>query len=95
MRRRVSNINSLRMAKSELRNDLELRRAKIEIEIERLKDHYLHHFGASESGEGGWLGFLPPLVRPLVGNFIVQKVLKSKGKLTSILTRILLALFKK
>lgn len=96
MRKRVNDINSLKLAKLELRNDLELRGARIELEYTRLKEHYLHTNRISDSGEsGGIFSFVPAGIRPIIGNFLIHKLAKKKGKFSSILIRVLVSTFLK
>jgi|GEM_PF-5075185 len=90
MKKRVSNVQSLRMAKLELRNDLEVRQARIEFEFERLKNHYIPD--GLDTSEG-IKSIIPSIVKPMVGNFLVHKLLKPKGKITSTLVKLLIATF--
>ncbi len=96
MRRRVNSIDSLRMAKLELKNDIELRKAKVEMEFELLKEHYLpgdtvNNIKKSDS----LLSVVPIILKPLLGNFLIHKLLKSKGKFTSTIARLLISTFLK
>jgi len=94
MRKRVNNINSLRMAKIELKSDIKLKEAKVEMAFDRIKEHYVPLSGES-SGGSNWLAILPSMVLPIAGNFIVHKLLKSKGKLSATLGRLILTFLKK
>ena len=90
MRKRVTDLNSLRLAKTELKADLELSKTKIELEYTKIKDHYIP---ANIDTSGGLITLLPSLVKPVIRKLLINKILKSKGRFTSAIVRILLNTF--
>lgn len=78
----------------ELRNDIELRKAKIEIDYDRLKMHYLPNLSSSEGG-GSWLSLIPSAIVPIASSLLSKKGFKSKSGVIASIAGILLALVRK
>lgn len=96
-KRRIHDIHSLKLAKAELKSDIALREAKIELEFNLLKDQYFNPtFNQLEERSDSWIStIIPSSLKPIIGNFLIKKVIKPKGKFSSAAARLIITYFLK
>ena len=95
MKRRPTNVQSLKRAKLELKNDIELSEARIELEYKRIKDHYTISSEDPIRGTAVWLSTILSVAKPFLGGYLDQKMTQKEGSLSNSLIRILLSFLSK
>ena len=76
---KLNNIHSLRLAKANAKSEVALRASKIELEFELMKEQYADFTTPSEGTQGLLGSFIPPTLKPIIGNFLLHKLIKPKA----------------
>lgn len=97
-RKKIRNIQDLRLAKAELRSEISLQEAKISMEFLQLKEYYSHpqnYLLPSKTNGSGILNYVPSSIKTMFANFLMNKLVSPKNKFLNRIGRILVSYFLK
>jgi len=91
VQKKISNIRDLKLAKSELKGRIELNEAKLQMELEQVKAHYLklETYLPVKTPSASSSSFLSTTLKTLASNLALDKLVGSKSTLVNRFGKIL------